>query len=64
MIENGIFCNRVGACQGSDLRDGVEGRRQINHLLTKNGVEIIAGVDINPTIVGKDLGEVLGREKL
>jgi len=43
---------------------GVIGRRLINHLLTKKGVEIVGAVDINPAIVGKDLGEVLGREKL
>lgn len=43
---------------------GVIGRRLINHLLTKKGVEIVGAVDINPEIVGKDLGEVLGREKL
>lgn len=43
---------------------GVIGRRLANHLLTKEGVEIVGAVDINPQIVGKDLGEVLGREKL
>jgi len=43
---------------------GVIGRRLANHLLTKEGVEIVGAVDINPAIVGKDLGEVLGRKKL
>ena len=43
---------------------GVIGRRLVNHLLTKDGVEIVGAVDINPQIVGKDLGEILGREKL
>ena len=43
---------------------GVIGRRLANHLLDKKGVEIVGAVDINPAIVGKDLGEVLGREKL
>ena len=43
---------------------GVIGRRLANHLLTKDGVEIVGAIDINPQIVGKDLGEVLGREKL
>jgi len=43
---------------------GVIGRRLANHLLTKEGVEIVGAVDINPAIVGKDLGEVLGGEKL
>jgi len=43
---------------------GVIGRRLANHILTKKGVEIVGAVDINPEIVGKDLGEVLGRERL
>ena len=43
---------------------GVIGRRLANHLLSKEGVEIVGAVDINPAILGKDLGEVLGRENL
>ena len=43
---------------------GVIGRRLAKHLLTKEGVEIVGAVDINPAIVGKDLGKVLGGEKL
>ncbi|MBC8223532.1 hypothetical protein H8E65_03015 [Candidatus Bathyarchaeota archaeon] len=43
---------------------GVIGRRLARHLLTKKGVEIVGAIDINPAIVGKDLGEVLGVDKL
>lgn len=39
---------------------GVIGRRLAEHLLTKEGVKIVGAIDINPEIVGKDLGEVLG----
>jgi 4-hydroxy-tetrahydrodipicolinate reductase len=43
---------------------GVIGRRLATHLLTKEGVKIVGAVDIDPSIVGKDLGEVLGQEKI
>ena len=43
---------------------GVIGRRLATHLLSKDGIEIVGAVDINPAIVGKDLGEVLGDEKI
>ncbi len=43
---------------------GVIGQRLAKHLLTKEGVEIVGAIDINPAILGKDLGEVLGMEKI
>ncbi len=43
---------------------GVIGRRLATHLLSKDGIEIVGAIDINPAIVGKDLGEVLGGEKI
>ena len=43
---------------------GVIGQKLAMHLLEKEGVEIVGAIDINPKIVGKDLGEVLGRKKL
>ena len=43
---------------------GVIGKRLATHLLTKEGIEIVGAIDINPTIVGKDLGEVLGLRKI
>ena len=43
---------------------GVIGRRLAEHLLTKEGIEIVGAIDINPDIVGKDLGEVLGKKKI
>jgi len=43
---------------------GVIGQKLAQHLHEKEGVEIVGAVDINPKIVGKDLGEVLGGKKL
>ncbi len=43
---------------------GVIGRRLATHLLKKEGIEIVGAVDINPEIVGKDLGKVLGGKKI
>jgi len=43
---------------------GVIGRRLAKHLLTKEGVKIVGAIDINPNIVGKDLGEVLETGKM
>jgi len=43
---------------------GVIGRRLANLLLSKEGVEIVGAVDIDPNKVGKDLGDLLGRDKL
>jgi hypothetical protein len=43
---------------------GVIGKRLATHLLTKEGIEIVGAIDVNPAIVGKDLGEVLGQEKI
>jgi 4-hydroxy-tetrahydrodipicolinate reductase len=43
---------------------GVIGQRLANHFLNKEGVEIVGAIDINPTILGKDLGEVLSRDKI
>ena len=42
---------------------GVIGQKLVTHLLEKEGVEIVGAIDINPKIVGKDLGEVMGRKK-
>lgn len=43
---------------------GVIGQRLAKYLLTKEGIEIVGAIDINPDILGKDLGEVLGHEKI
>ena len=43
---------------------GVIGQKLVTHLLEKEGVELVGAIDINPKIVGKDLGEVMGRKKL
>ena len=43
---------------------GVIGQKLATHLLEKEGVEIVGAVDINPNLIGKDLGEVLGDKKL
>ncbi|MCD6480061.1 dihydrodipicolinate reductase [Candidatus Bathyarchaeota archaeon] len=43
---------------------GVIGRRIAEHLLSKEGVEIVGAIDIDPNKVGKDLGELLGRQPI
>ncbi|MBN1683150.1 dihydrodipicolinate reductase, partial [Candidatus Bathyarchaeota archaeon] len=43
---------------------GVIGQKLATHLIEKEGVEIVGAVDINPKLVGKDLGEILGTKKL
>ena len=43
---------------------GVIGRKLAEHLLTKEGIEIVGAIDINPDLVGKDLGEVLGKKRM
>jgi len=43
---------------------GVIGQRLANHILSKKGIEIVGAIDIDKKKIGKDLGEMLGREKL
>jgi len=43
---------------------GVIGRKIADHLLSKEGVEIVGAIDIDPNKVGKDLGELLGRQPI
>jgi 4-hydroxy-tetrahydrodipicolinate reductase len=43
---------------------GVIGKRLVTYLLKKEGIKIVGAVDINPEIVGKDLGEVIGQDKI
>jgi 4-hydroxy-tetrahydrodipicolinate reductase len=43
---------------------GVIGQRLARHILKREGVEIVGAVDINPDILGKDLGRIIGAEEL
>lgn len=43
---------------------GVIGRRLAKHLVSKEGVEIVGAVDIDPDIVGTDLGEIIEEGKM
>jgi 2,4-diaminopentanoate dehydrogenase len=43
---------------------GVIGQKLATHLLEKSGVEIVGAIDVDPKIIDKDLGEVIGGNKL
>lgn len=43
---------------------GTIGREILKTALLKRNFEVVGGVDINPDIVGRDLGELIGKEKL
>ena len=43
---------------------GTIGREILKTALLKRNFKIVGGVDVNPDIVGRDLGELIGKEKL
>ena len=43
---------------------GTIGREILKTALLKRNFEVVGGVDINPDIVGRDLGKLIGKEKL